>query len=118
MRPVDITILLVVFFVGLYLIVRSVSQMKDKDISWRLIMSRSSFVMISLILFVAGLILIFGSVRWGNNATSAFIASHGGSIDTSVFTIILQEYISVYRWAGSILSIIGGLGFVKIIEIK
>jgi len=81
-------------------------------------MSKALFSFISLVSFVAGLILIFGGVRWGNNATSAFIASHGGSIDTSVFTIILQGYISEYRWAGSILSIIGGLGFVKMIEIK
>jgi hypothetical protein len=81
-------------------------------------MSKALFGFISLVSFIAGLILIFGSVRWGNNATSAFIASHGGSIDISVFTIILQEYISEYRWAGSILSIIGGLGFVKMIELK
>ena len=118
MRPLDVIISLVVFFIGLYLIIRSVNQMKDKDISWRLIMSRSSFVMISLILFVAGLIMIFGSVNWGSEAASAFVNSHGGSIDTSEFTIVLRDSISVYRWAGSILSIIGGLGFVKTIELK
>ena len=81
-------------------------------------MSRLPFVVISLILLLAGLILIFGSVNWGNTATSAFVASHGVSIDTSVFTIILQEYIDLYRWAGSILSIIGGFGFIKAIEFK
>ena len=118
MRPLDVIISLVVFFIGLYLIIRSVSQMKDKDISWRLIMSRSSFVIISLILFVAGLIMIFGSVNWGSEAASAFVNSHGGSIDTSEFTIVLRDSISVYRWAGSILSIIGGLGLVKTIELR
>lgn len=76
-------------------------------------MSRSSFVVSSIILFIIGLVIISESVHWGNNATSAFIASHGGSIDTSVFTIILQEYIDLYRWVGIILSIIGGMVLVK-----
>ena len=52
-------------------------------------MSKSSFVVISLILFVTGLFIVFGSVSWGSEATSAYVNSHGGSIDTSEFTIIL-----------------------------
>jgi hypothetical protein len=81
-------------------------------------MNRRLFVIVSLALFVIGLIVVSDSVSWGSAAASAFVNSHGGSIDTSVFTIVLRDSISVYRWTGSILSIIGGLGFVKIIELK
>jgi hypothetical protein len=81
-------------------------------------MSRSSFMVISLILFTLGLILIFGSISWGNKAAYDFITSQGGGIDTTQYTILLQEYINTYKWIGSILSIIGGLGLVKTIELK
>jgi hypothetical protein len=92
--------------------------MKEKYISWSLNMSRSSFVVIPLTLFVTGLIIIFGSVSWGNKAAYDYITSRGGSIDTSQYTIILQEHINIYKWIGSILSLISGLGFVKTIEVK
>jgi hypothetical protein len=80
-------------------------------------MNRLLFVIISSILFVFGLIIIASSVNWGSAAASAYIRAHGGSVDTAQFTILLQEYINLYRWAGSIMSIIGGLGVVKAIEL-
>lgn len=81
-------------------------------------MSRSLFMIASLVLFVAGLFVMFGSVRWGSEAANAYLRSQGGGMDTAQFTIILQEYISLYRWIGSILSVIGGLGFVKSVELR
>jgi hypothetical protein len=38
-------------------------------------------------------------------------------MDTTQFTIILQEHIKTYRWTGSILSVIGGLGFVRAVKL-
>lgn len=81
-------------------------------------MSRSKFLVVSLFLFAIGLIMIFSSVTWGSATANAYLRSQGGSMATTQFTIILQEYINMYRWIGSIVSIIGGLGFVKTIERK
>lgn len=81
-------------------------------------MSRSLFMVISLILFVVGFIVILGSVSWGSEAANAYLRLQGGSMDTAQFTIILEQNINRYRWIGSILSIISGLGFVKAIELR
>jgi hypothetical protein len=75
-------------------------------------------MVVSLVLFVAGLFVMFGSIRWGSQAANAYLQSQGGGMDTAQFIIILQEYINLYRWIGGILSVIGGLGFVKAIELK
>lgn len=81
-------------------------------------MSRSLFSVVSLVLFAAGLFVIFNSVRWGSEAANAYLRSQGGGMDTNQFIIFLQEYINNYRWTGIILSIIGGLGFVKAIGLR
>lgn len=81
-------------------------------------MSKSSFMAISLVLFVAGLFGVFSSVPWGSEAANAFLRSRGGGMDTAQFVIVLEGYINAYRWIGIILSIIGGLGFVKAIELR
>jgi hypothetical protein len=86
---------------------------------WRFTMSRSSFIRISLGLFFLGLLIIFSSVSLGSGTANAYLAGRGGGfMDASEFTIILEGYINVYRWVGSILSVISGLGFVKAIELK
>ena len=81
-------------------------------------MFKFSFMTLSLIGFVIGLFMIFNSVSWGIEAANKYLQSLGGGMDTSQFMIILQEYINMYRWSGSILSGIGGLGLVKTIEFK
>jgi len=81
-------------------------------------MKRSLFMVISLVLLVVGLIVIFISVKWGSETANAYLRSQGGNMDAAQFTVFLQEYINIYRWFGGILSIIGGLGFVKAIELK
>jgi hypothetical protein len=75
-------------------------------------------MIISLIMFVVGLIIIFCSVTWGSETANTYLRSQGGGMDTAQFMIVLQEYINIYRWVGSILSVIGGIGFVKAIELK
>lgn len=80
-------------------------------------MSRSSFMVISLALFVVGLFIAFSSVGWGSGAANAFLRSQGGGMDTARFTVVLQGYIDTYRWLGIVLALTGGLGFVKAIEL-
>lgn len=81
-------------------------------------MTKSWLLVLSLILFAVGLFLVFRSVNLGSEAANAYLVSLGGGMDTAQFTIILQEYIQAYRWIGSIMSIIGGLGLVKGLEVR
>jgi hypothetical protein len=81
-------------------------------------MSRRLFMVISLVIFFIGLFIVFSSVSWGYNAANAYLRSQGGSMDSTQFAIILQENINMYRWIGSILSVISGLGLVKVIEVR
>jgi hypothetical protein len=79
--------------------------------------SRSSFLVILLVLFLAGVFIIFNSVSWGS-AANVYLRSQGGGMDAAQFAIILQEYINAYRWLGGILSFVSGLGMVRIIELR
>jgi glucose-6-phosphate-specific signal transduction histidine kinase len=81
-------------------------------------MSRSLFMALSLVLLAAGLLVMLGSINWGSQAANAYLRSQGGGMDTSQFMIVFQEYINLYRWMGSILAIVGGLGFVRTIELR
>jgi hypothetical protein len=81
-------------------------------------MRKSWFINVSLVLFVVGLFITVNSVTWGSEAANAYLRSQGGGMDGSQFLIVFQEYIEIYRWLGSILSVIGGLGFVKTIEVR
>jgi hypothetical protein len=79
-------------------------------------MRRSVFVTLSLVLLVVGLVVMFGSVRWGAAAANAYLASQGGGMDGAQFMIVFQESINMYRWMGGVLSLIGGFGLVRAIE--
>jgi uncharacterized membrane protein len=81
-------------------------------------MSKSWLLVLSFILFAVGLFVIFRSVNLGSEAANAYLVSQGGGMDTAQFTIFLQEYMQTYRWIGSIMSIIGGLGLVKGIAVR
>jgi hypothetical protein len=80
-------------------------------------MNKSSLILVSVALFVVGSFVVFSSVTWGSAAANAYLRSQGGGMDGSQFLIVFQEYIVAFRWMGSILSAIGGLGFVKAIEV-
>ncbi len=81
-------------------------------------MMKISLLVISLALLVIGLLLLVGSVSRGVEAANAYLISHGGDMDTNQFMIIQQEYINTYQWIGGILSLIGGFGLVRAIEIR
>ena len=81
-------------------------------------MNRFSFMIISLMLFVVGMFILFSSVAWGQGAANSYLRSQGGGMDGAQFMIVLQEFINTYRWIGSILSLIGGVGFIRTIELK
>jgi hypothetical protein len=81
-------------------------------------MNRSWLSIVSLALFVIGLAVLLRSVPWGMDAANAFLRAQGGGMDTNQFVIVVQESISVYRWIGGILAAIGGLGFVRSIELR
>ena len=81
-------------------------------------MSRSLFTIVSLVLFVIGLFVLFNSVPWGSGAANAYLRAQGGGMDGGQFMIVFQEYINVYRWIGIVLSVLGGLGFVRTIELR
>lgn len=50
-------------------------------------MSKSSFMIISLVLFVVGLFAIFSSVSWGSEAANAYLRSQGGGMDGAQFML-------------------------------
>ena len=79
-------------------------------------MSRTQLMVVLLVLSVIGLAVVANSVAWGSAAANTYLRSQGGAMDASQFSIVLQEYIEIYRWIGSILTVIGGLGLVKTIE--
>ena len=82
-------------------------------------MNRSSFMRMSLVVFLLGLIVILSSVSWGIGAANAYLTGRGGGFtDLSEITIIFEGHINIFRWVGGILSVLGGLGFIKAIELK
>lgn len=81
-------------------------------------MNRFWFLVISLILFVIGSFIVFNSVAWGSEAANSYLRSQGGGMDGAQFMIVVQESITTFRWFGSILSLIGGIGFVRAVEPK
>jgi hypothetical protein len=81
-------------------------------------MNRFWFMMVSLLLFVVGLFVVVNSVAWGREAANSYLRSQGGGMDTAQFMIVVQSSIDTYRWLGSILSLIGGVGLLRTIELK
>ncbi len=65
---------------------------------------------VSLITFIVGLVIIFNSTGWGSEAASAFLRAHGGSMDSTQYSAILQGSINSYCLMGAVLLFIGGLG--------
>jgi hypothetical protein len=68
-----------------------------------------AWLVISLTVSIAGLVIITNSVGWGDDAANAAVGAHGG-LDTATYLVILQESISSYRTMGALLLLIGGAG--------
>ena len=62
-----------------------------------------------VILFI-GLIILMNSVNLGDHEMSGIMMANGGSMDTGKYLVYLEQAIAEYRFMGSILLILGGLG--------
>ena len=78
-------------------------------------MNRSVYQVVFLILSFIGVIVMINSVSWGSGSANNYLISSGG-MDTARFMVIFQEYINTYRIIGIILTVIGGLGFLRCIR--
>lgn len=61
-------------------------------------------------IFVIGLIILLNSIDLGNHEVLNIMKANGGSMDTDKYLIYLEQSIIKYRFVGSIISIMGGLG--------
>jgi len=68
------------------------------------------------IVFFIGIAILLGSIKLGSINMSGIMRINGGSMDTNVYLIYLEQSIIKFRFLGSILSLIGGLGVVKNIQ--
>lgn len=59
---------------------------------------------------VVGIIILIRSINLADNEITNIMHAHGGSMDTNMYIIFLEQSIINYRTLGSILSILGGLG--------
>lgn len=64
------------------------------------------------VFFVIGMIILINSITLGNHDVSGTMKAHGGSMDTNTYLIYLEQCIIKYRFIGSILSVLGGLGLI------
>lgn len=69
-------------------------------------------------IFVIGLIILMNSISLGNNEVSNIMKANGGGMDTNTYLVYLEQAIIKYRFIGSILSLLGGLGVLITTNIK
>jgi hypothetical protein len=67
-------------------------------------------------IFIVGMIILMNSTSLGDNEVSGMIRANGGSMDTGTYLVYLEQSIVKYRFMGSILSVLGGLGILKNIK--
>ncbi|OPX45456.1 hypothetical protein CLHUN_08260 [Ruminiclostridium hungatei] len=67
-------------------------------------------LIIFAVIFVIGLIILMNSIQLGKNGVSNAMKLNGGVLDN--YVMYYEQYITNYRFAGAILSILGGLGVV------
>ena len=67
-------------------------------------------------IFLVGMIILMNSLSYGENEMTRIMSAHGGGMDTNQYLIYLEQAIIKYRFIGSILSILGGLGFIKLLK--
>lgn len=70
------------------------------------------------VIFVIGIIILMNSVGYGSHEMSNIMKANGGSMDTNTYLIYLEQSIIKYRFVGSILSILGGIGVLITTNIK
>ena len=75
-------------------------------------------LIISAAVFVIGLIILMDSIDLAGHEMFNIMKANGGSMDTNKYLIYLEQSIIKYRFMGSILSILGGLGVLTTTNIK
>ncbi len=70
------------------------------------------------VIFVIGLVILMNSIDLGNREISNIMKASGGSMDTNNYLIYLEQSIIKYRFLGSIIAIMGGLGLLITTNIK
>lgn len=68
------------------------------------------------VVFIIGMMILMNSIKLGDNEVMSIMNAHGGSMDTNNYIIYLEQSITKYRFIGSIVSILGGLGILKSIK--
>jgi len=68
-------------------------------------------------IFIIGIAILIGSTELGANNMSGIMQMNGGSMDTNIYLIYLEQSIIKFRFLGSILSMLGGLGIISLISI-
>ena len=63
--------------------------------------------------FAVGIIILMDSINLGQSEASRVIQANGGSMDTGTYLVYFEHSITKYRFLGSILSVLGGLGILK-----
>ena len=69
-------------------------------------------IIVMIVMFIAGMALIFSATSMGQRAAHVEIMRRGGSMDTGTFHIITQTAVTTYHTAGAVLALIGGAGFI------
>ncbi len=67
-------------------------------------------------IFIIGIAILIGSTELGANNMSGIMQMNGGSMDTNIYLIYLEQSIIKFRFLGSILSILSGLGIINLIS--
>lgn len=79
-------------------------------------MRKSNLIIFFIVIFLIGIFILMDSINLGDKEVSRIIQDYGGSMDTNNYVIHLEQSITKYRFMGSILSILGGLGAIKNIK--
>lgn len=67
---------------------------------------------ISIFIFFIGIIILLNSITLSQNNITHIMAANGGSMDTNIYLIYLEQSISTYKFLGIVLMLIGGFGVI------
>ena len=79
---------------------------------------RNLIIIFFAVVFLIGMFILINSVNLGDKEVARIMHDYGGSMDTNIYKIYLEQSITKYRFIGSILSILGGLTAIKNIQIQ
>ncbi len=67
-------------------------------------------IVVMVIIFIIGIVLIFTSSAFGENAANLTLHNNGGTMDTEQFKDIINATVNNFRIFGAILAMFGGAG--------